>query len=171
MKSENKFLVYVLLMFTVSGYSIAADKAKSIMNQFKDTLLCHQSPESLIFLLRSLLKKGLRLLKLVSTIQNIYHFAKPLKMSNLTIQTVKYLGNYHYGFDFFAVAKGDMDKFAKSVGAKPTPAEFNDFRWKSPYVKYFTSTTDQEYFRRIFLIGREADSKPGEFNFGCYLYY
>ena len=171
MKSENKFLVYVLLMFTVSGYSIAADKAKSIMNQFKDTLLCHQSPESLIFLLRSLLKKGLRLLKLVSTIQNIYHFAKPLKMSNLTIQTVKYLGNYHYGFDFFAVAKGDMDKFAKSIGAKRTPAQFNDFRWKSPYVKYFTSTTNQEYFRRIFLIGREADSKPGEFNFGCYLYY
>lgn len=36
-------------MFTVSGCSIAADKAKSIMNQFKDTLLCHQSPESLIF--------------------------------------------------------------------------------------------------------------------------
>lgn len=72
MKSQNKFLVYALLMFTISGYSIAADKAKSIMNQFKDTLLCHQSPESLIFLLRRLLKKGLRLLKLVSTIQNIY---------------------------------------------------------------------------------------------------
>lgn len=92
-------------------------------------------------------------------------------MSNLTIQTVKYLGNYHYGFDFFAIAKGDMDKFAKSIGAKRTPAQFNDFRWKSPYVKYFTSTTNQEYFRRIFLIGREADSKSGEFNFGCYLYY
>lgn len=49
MKSQNKFLVYALLMFTISGYSITADKAKSIMNQFKDTLLCHQSPESLIF--------------------------------------------------------------------------------------------------------------------------
>lgn len=35
-------------MFTVSGYSIAADKAKSIMNQFKDTLLCNPS-EGFIF--------------------------------------------------------------------------------------------------------------------------
>ena len=174
MKSQNKFLVYALLMFTVSGYSIAADKAKSIMNQFKDTLLCHQSPESLIFNTspEAFAKEGITVTKISEyNPEYIYHFAKPLKMLNVTFQTVKYLGNYHYGFDFFAVAKGDMEKFAKSVGAKRTPAEFNDFRWKSPYVKYFTSTTDQEYFRRIFLIGREADSKPGEFNFGCYLYY
>ena len=98
-----------------------------------------------------------------------YRFTKPLQIANTSVSVVRYQGDS--GSYFFAIAKGDMARFAKSIGAKPVPVQLKEtLSWGdniNQYYQYTTDVTADNPYPDTILIGRDKTSKQGEFYFGC----
>ncbi|OCG23024.1 hypothetical protein A9G11_06485 [Gilliamella sp. wkB108] len=168
MKTVYKLLGSSLLIFSSSGY--ASDPA-TVASQFEAALLCQaeaidaRKPE----VVKSLNEQNIEVKNLDEELIELeYHFAKPLQILNVTVSRVRYEGDS--GSYFFATAKGDMDAFAKSIGAKPIPENLQEMLlWADigEYYKYAEPVTVENPYPNTVIIGRNEESKPGEFYFGC----
>lgn len=172
MKTLYQIFCGGLFIFTLSEYALAAEvDTATIATKFEFALLCKTDPiddrdPNIIALLDQenikIVYKDEELLDLE------YQFAKPLAILNVTILGVRYLGDS--GSYFFATTKGDMDQFAKSIGAKAVPVNLKEnISWDdiNQYYKFATPATKDNPYPDTILIGRDKDSKPGEFYFGC----
>ena len=168
MKTIYKLLCSSLLIFSFSGY---ASEPVTVASQFEAALLCQaeaidgREPE----VVKWLNEQNVEVKNLDEELIELeYYFAKPLQILNVTVPRVRYVGDS--GSYFYATAKGDMDMFAKSIGAKPVPTDLKEeLSWGdiSSYYKYTAPATAENPFPKTIIIGRDDDSKPGEFYFGC----
>lgn len=167
MKTIYKLLCSSLLIFSFSGYASEPD---TITSQFEAALLCQakaidgREPK----VVKWLNEQNVEVKNLDELIDLEYYFAKPLQILNVTVPFVRYVGDS--GSYFFATAKGDMDMFAKSIGAKPVPENLQEvLSWGDigKYYKYAEPVTVENPYPNTVIIGRNEESKPGEFYFGC----
>jgi hypothetical protein len=167
-----RLLCSSLLIFGFSTYALATETNNTIESQFKAALLCKVDPID---------GRDAKVAKQLSqqniTVKNLeedglinleYHFAKPLEIMNTTVSQIKYQGDS--GSYFYAIAKGDIDTFAKSMAATPIPADLKEaMSWGDigQYYQYTAPVTEENPFPSIILIGRDKNVKSDEFYFGC----
>jgi hypothetical protein len=167
-----RLLCSSLLIFGFSTYALATETNNTIESQFKAALLCNVAPID---------GRDAKVVKQLSeqniTVKNLeedglinleYHFAKPLEIMNTTVSQIKYQGDS--GSYFYAIAKGDIDTFAKSMAAIPIPADLKEeMSWGDigQYYQYTAPVTEENPFPSIILIGRDKNVKSDEFYFGC----
>lgn len=168
-----KVIICALLFFFNLNHWAAVAKSNTVSpQQFRAALLCKAEPidarEANIanqlkkqkIAVKDFEKNGLINLK--------YRFAKPLYISNVKVSAVRYQGDS--GSYFYAIAKGDMAKFAESIGAKSVPRSSKEtLSWGdiNQYFKYTNPVTKTNPYPNIILIGRDKTSKQDEFYFGC----
>lgn len=171
MKTLFNILCGSLLIFSFWGY---AANAATVASQFEAALLCKaeaidaREPE----VVKWLKEQNIEVENFEEELIELeYHFAKPLQILNVTIPRVRYEGDS--GSYFFATAKGDMNKFAQSIGAKLIPANLKEtLSWGDigEYYKYSAPVTAENPYPKTIIIGRDKDSKKSEFYFGCRQY-
>lgn len=163
-------------LFTYFQFSWGVVIAKTntvLSNQFKAALLCKAEPidarDSGITTQLNKQKITVKNLEKDGLIDLEYRFTKPLQIANTSVSVVRYQGDS--GSYFFAIAKGDMARFAKSIGAKPVPVQLKEtLSWGdniNQYYQYTTDVTADNPYPDTILIGRDKTSKQGEFYFGC----
>lgn len=172
MKTPYIFLGSSLLIFSLSGCSSIAKTDTTLAAQFEAALLCKtEAIDARDENVKIQLEKQnveVRNLDEGGVINLEYHFAKPLKILNVTVPGVNYEGDS--GSYFFAIAQGDMDRFAKSIGATSVPAQSKRvISWGeiNQYYKFTAAVTEENPYPNAILIGRDNNSKQGEFYFGC----
>lgn len=172
MRTQNILLCGYLLIFNLVGGSVIAKTNTVLSNQFKAALLCKAEPidarDSGITTQLNKQKITVKNLEKDGLIDLEYRFTKPLQIANTSVSVVRYLGDS--GSYFFAIAKGDMARFAKSIGAKPVPVQLKEtLSWGdiNQYYQYTTDVTADNPYPDTILIGRDKTSKQGEFYFGC----
>ena len=173
MRTQNILLCGYLLIFNLVGGSVIAKTNTVLSNQFKAALLCKAEPidarDSGITTQLNKQKITVKNLEKDGLINLEYRFTKPLLIANTSVSVVRYLGDS--GSYFFAIAKGDMARFAKSIGAKPVPVQLKEtLSWGdniNQYYQYTTDVTADNPYPDTILIGRDKTSKQGEFYFGC----
>ena len=172
MRTQNILLCGYLLIFNLVGGSVIAKTNTVLSNQFKAALLCKAEPidarDSGITTQLNKQKITVKKLEKDGLIDLEYRFTKPLQIANTSVSVVRYQGDS--GSYFFAIAKGDMARFAKSIGAKPVPVQLKEtLSWGdiNQYYQYTTDVTADNPYPDTILIGRDKTSKQGEFYFGC----
>lgn len=172
MRTQNILLCGYLLIFNLVGGSVIAKTNTVLSNQFKAALLCKAEPidarDSGITTQLNKQKITVKNFEKDGLIDLEYRFTKPLQIANTSVSVVRYLGDS--GSYFFAIAKGDMARFAKSIGAKPVPVQLKEtLSWGdiNQYYQYTTDVTADNPYPDTILIGRDKTSKQGEFYFGC----
>lgn len=172
MRTQNILLCGYLLIFNLVGGSVIAKTNTVLSNQFKAALLCKAEPidarDSGITTQLNKQKITVKNLEKDGLIDLEYRFTKPLQIANTSVSVVRYQGDS--GSYFFAIAKGDMARFAKSIGAKPVPVQLKEtLSWGdiNQYYQYTTDVTADNPYPDTILIGRDKTSKQGEFYFGC----
>lgn len=172
MRTQNILLCGYLLIFNLVGGSVIAKTNTVLSNQFKAALLCKAEPidarDSGITTQLNKQKITVKNLEKDGLINLEYRFTKPLLIANTSVSVVRYLGDS--GSYFFAIAKGDMARFAKSIGAKPVPVQLKEtLSWGdiNQYYQHTTDVTADNPYPDTILIGRDKTSKQGEFYFGC----
>ncbi|PIT52608.1 hypothetical protein BHC44_07310 [Snodgrassella alvi] len=159
-------------MFNLSAWAQATKTNTTVETQFEAALLCKSAPidarDSDITTQLNKQKITVKNLDKDGLINLEYHLTKPLQIANASVSVIRYLGDS--GSYFFAVAKGDMATFAKSIDAKPVPVQLKEIlSWGniSQYYQYTTDVTADNPYPDTILIGRDKTSKQGEFYFGC----
>lgn len=173
MRTRNILLCGYLLIFNLVGGSVIAKTNTVLSNQFKAALLCKAEPidarNSGITTQLNKQKITVKNLEKDGLIDLEYRFTKPLQIANTSVSVVRYQGDS--GSYFFAIAKGDMARFAKFIGAKPVPVQLKEtLSWGdniNQYYQYTTDVTADNPYPDTILIGRDKTSKQGEFYFGC----
>ena len=172
MRTQNILLCGYLLIFNLVGGVVIAKTNTVLSNQFKAALLCKAEPidarDSGITTQLNKQKITVKNLEKDGLIDLEYRFTKPLQIANTSVSVVRYQGDS--GSYFFAIAKGDMARFAKSIGAKPVPVQLKEtLSWGdiNQYYQYTTDVTADNPYPDTILIGRDKTSKQGEFYFGC----
>lgn len=173
MRTQNILLCGYLLIFNLVGGSVIAKTNTVLSNQFKAALLCKAEPvdarDSGITTQLNKQKITVKNFEKDGLIDLEYRFTKPLQIANTSVSVVRYQGDS--GSYFFAIAKGDMARFAKSIGAKPVPVQLKEtLSWGdniNQYYQYTTDVTADNPYPDTILIGRDKTSKQGEFYFGC----
>lgn len=172
MRTQNILLCGYLLIFNLVGGSVIAKTNTVLSNQFKAALLCKAEPidarDSGITTQLNKQKITVKNLEKDGLINLEYRFTKPLLIANTSVSVVRYLGDS--GSYFFAIAKGDMARFTKSIGAKPVPVQLKEtLSWGdiNQYYQHTTDVTADNPYPDTILIGRDKTSKQGEFYFGC----
>lgn len=173
MRTQNILLCGYLLIFNLVGGVVIAKTNTVLSNQFKAALLCKAEPidarDSGITTQLNKQKITVKNLEKDGLIDLEYRFTKPLQIANTSVSVVRYLGDS--GSYFFAIAKGDMARFAKSIGAKPVPVQLKEtLSWGdniNQYYQYTTDVTTDNPYPDTILVGRDKTSKLGEFYFGC----
>ena len=173
MRTQNILLCSCLLIFNLVGGVVIAKTNTVLSNQFKAALLCKAEPidarDSGITTQLNKQKITVKNLEKDGLIDLEYRFTKPLQIANTSVSVVRYLGDS--GSYFFAIAKGDMARFAKSIDAKPVPVQLKEtLSWGdniNQYYQYTTDVTADNPYPDTILIGRDKTSKQGEFYFGC----
>jgi len=169
MRTQNILLCSCLLIFNLAGGAAIAKTNTVLSNQFKAALLCKAEPidarDSGITTQLNKQKITVKNLEKDGLIDLEYRFTKPLQIANTSVSVVRYLGDS--GSYFFAIAKGDMARFAKSIGAKPVPVQLKEtLSWGdniNQYYQYTTDVTADNPYPDTILIGRDKTSKQGEF--------
>lgn len=172
MRTQNILLCSCLLIFNLAGGAAIAKTNTVLSNQFKAALLCKAEPvdarDSGITTQLNKQKITVKNFEKDGLIDLEYRFTKPLQIANTSVSVVRYQGDS--GSYFFAIAKGDMARFAKSIGAKPVPVQLKEtLSWGdiNQYYQYTTDVTADNPYPDTILIGRDKTSKQGEFYFGC----
>lgn len=172
MKTPYILLGSSLFIFSLSGCTSTAKTDTTLAAQFEASLLCKtEAIDARDEKVKIQLKEQnveVKDLDEGGVIDLEYHFAKPLEMLNVTVPSINYQGDS--GSYFFAIAQGDMDKFAKSIGATPVPTQSKEeLSWGdiNQYYKYTAAVTTENPYPNTILIGRDDTSKQGEFYFGC----
>lgn len=172
MRIPHKLLCSLLLMFNLSAWAAATKTNTTAGTQFEAALLCQAAPidarDSGITIQLNKQKIAVKNLEKDGLINLEYRFTKPLQIANTSVSVVRYLGDS--GSYFFAIAKGDMARFAKSINAKPVPAQLKEtLSWGdiNQYYQYTTDVTADNPYPDTILIGSDRTSKQGEFYFGC----
>lgn len=173
MRTQNILLCGYLLIFNLVGGSVIAKTNTVLSNQFKAALLCKAEPidarDSGITTQLNKQKITVKNLEKDGLIDLEYRFTKPLQIADTSVSVVRYQGDS--GSYFFAIAKGDMARFAKSIGAKPVLVQLKEtLSWGdniNQYYQYTTDVTADNPYPDTILIGRDKTSKQGEFYFGC----
>lgn len=172
MKTRYKILGGIVLMLGLQGVALANPKAATVEDEFKAALFC-QTEAFDARDAKTVARLGEHNIKVKNLeedglINQEFHFATPFNIDNVTVSVVRYLGDS--GSYFFAIAKGDMNNFAQSIGAKPIPNELKQtLSWGNinQYYKYTAPATTDNPYPKTVLIGRDQDTKTGEFYFGC----
>lgn len=161
-----------LLIFCLPALASTTNDNTSLAKQFTTALLCQSAAidardpatavalEQQQIIVKNFDEDGL--------IDLEYQMAKPFKILDVTIPIIRYQGDS--GSYFFAVAEGDMATFANAVGAKPLTEPLSDlFTWGEigQYYQYSSPDMTENSYPNIILIGRDQNSKTGEFYFGC----
>jgi hypothetical protein len=172
MRTQNILLCGSLLIFNLAGWSAVAKTNTVLRSQLKAALLCKAEPidarDSKIATQLNKQKITVKNFDKDGLINLEYRFTKPLQIANASVSVIRYLGDS--GSYFFAVAKGDMATFAKSIDAKPVPVQLKEIlSWGNinQYYQYTTDVTADNPYPDTILIGRDKTSKQGEFYFGC----
>lgn len=173
MRTQNILLCSCLLIFNLAGGAAIAKTNTVLSNQFKAALLCKAEPvdarDSGITTQLNKQKITVKNFEKDGLIDLEYRFTKPLQIANTSVSVVRYQGDS--GSYFFAIAKGDMARFAKSIGAKPVPVQLKEtLSWGdniNQYYQYTTDVTTDNPYPDTILVGRDKTSKLGEFYFGC----
>jgi hypothetical protein len=172
MRIPHKLLCSLLLIFNLSAWAQTTKTNTTAETQFEAALLCKSAPidarDSKIATQLNKQKITVKNFDKDGLINLEYRFTKPLQIANTSVSVIRYLGDS--GSYFFAVAKGDMATFAKSIHARPVPVQLKEtLSWGdiNQYYQHTTDVTADNPYPDTILIGREKTSKQGEFYFGC----